>query len=86
MRIITEKTKNEIGKRLAAIDFIAVHGYGKDTASNLESTSKIIEHVCEIAYKVGGKNFLEFEYPAYIAKLRYAVQKEKKVEAEGEDV
>ena len=32
MRIITDKAKNEIGKRLSAIYYIALHGYGKDTS------------------------------------------------------
>lgn len=84
MRIITEKTKNEIGKRLSAIYYIALHGYGKDTASNFESTSKIIEHVCEIAYKVGGERFSEIEVPAYVWRLQRATQREKEVDAEGE--
>ena len=84
MRIITDKTKNEIGKRLAAIYHIALYGYGKDTASDLCSTSKIIENLYEIAYKVGGERFSSIEVPAYVLKLRRAVQNEKEVEAEGE--
>lgn len=84
MRIITDKTKNEIGKRLSAIYYIALHGYGKDTASDFESTAKIIENLYEIAYKVGGERFSNIEVPAYVLKLRDAIQKEKKVESEGE--
>ena len=50
MRLITNKKKWEIGKRLSAIYYIAVHGYGRSTMGDLESTEKIIEHVYDIAY------------------------------------
>jgi hypothetical protein len=85
MRIITDKTKNEIGKHLAAIYYIALYGYGKGTAPDLDSTSKIIENLYEIAYKVGGERFSNIEMPAYVLKLRRATQREKEVESEGRD-
>ena len=84
MRIITEKAKNEIGKRLSAIYYIALHGYGKDAASDIESTAKIIEHLYEIADKVGGERFSNYEMPAYVLKLHRATQRDKEVEAEDE--
>ena len=84
MRIITDKTKNEIGKHLAAIYHIALYGYGKDKASDLYSTSKIVENLHEIAYKVGGERFSNIEMPAYVLKLRRETQREKEVESEGE--
>lgn len=77
MRIITDKTKNEIGKRLAAIYYIALHGYGKDTASDLDSMGKIVENIHEIAYKVGGERFSNIEIPAYVLKLQDAIQKDE---------
>jgi hypothetical protein len=85
MRIITDKTKNEIGKHLSAIYHIALYGYGNDKASDLYSTSKIVENLHEIAYKVGGERFSNIEMPAYVLKLQRATQREKEVEAEGED-
>lgn len=84
MRIITDKAKNEIGKRLSAIYYIALYGYGKDTASDIESTSKIIEHLYEIADMVGGERFSNYEMPAYVVKLHKAIQRKKEAEAEGE--
>ena len=65
MRLITEKSKNEIGKKLSAIYYIAVHGFGKGLASDLDSTEKIIEHVFDIAYTVGGARFAIIEIPSY---------------------
>lgn len=85
MRIITDKTKNEIGKRLSAIYYIALHGYGKDTASDTASTAKIIENLYEIAYKVGGERFSNYEVPAYVLKLQRAIQRDKEAEAEDEE-
>ncbi len=84
MRIITDKTKNEIGKRLSEIYHIALYGYGKDKASDLYSTSKIVENLHEIAYKVGGERFSNIEMPAYVLKLRRETQREKEVESEDE--
>ena len=69
MRLITEKSKNEIGKRLSAIYYIAVHGFGNGTRSDMESTAKIIEHVHDIAYAVGGERFTNIEIPGYVYKL-----------------
>ena len=40
MRLITEKNKNEIGKRLSAIYYITVHGFGKGQKTDLESMAK----------------------------------------------
>lgn len=80
MRIITDKTKNEIGKRLSTIYYIALYGYGKDTASDIDSTSKIIENLHEIAYKVGGERFSNIEMPAYVLELQRTTQKEKEGE------
>lgn len=85
MRIITEKTKNEIGKRLSAIYHIALYGYGKDKASDIASTAKIIENLYEIAYRVGGERFSNVEMPAYVLKLQRTTQREKEAEAEGEE-
>ena len=82
MRIITDKTKNEIGKRLSAIYHIALYGYGKDTASDTASTAKIIENLHEIAYKVGGERFSNVEMPAYVLELQRAMQKKKEKEGE----
>ena len=80
MRIITEKTKNEIGKRLSEIYYTALHGYGKGKASDTASTTKIIKNLHEIAYKVGGERFSNIEMPAYVWKLQSAIRKEKEGE------
>ena len=77
MRLITEKSKNEIGKRLAAIYYIAVHGYGNGTRNDLESTSKIIEHVHNIAYAVGGVRFSTVELPGYILRIEDRIRGEE---------
>ena len=69
MRLITEKNKNEIGKRLSAIYYIAVHGFGKGTRTDLESMEKIIEHVYEIAFAVGGEIFSNNDIPAYVMRI-----------------
>lgn len=69
MRLITEKSKNEIGKRLSAIYYIAVHGFGKGTKTDLESMTKIVEHVYEIAFAVGGERYANIDIPAYVMRL-----------------
>ena len=69
MRLITDKKKWEIGKRLSSIYYIAVHGYGRGTKGDLESTEKIIEHVYDIAYMVGGDRFANIEIPAYVKRI-----------------
>ena len=69
MRLITNKKKAEIGKRLAAIMYISVHAYGKGVENDLDATSKIIEHVFEIAYAVGGFRFAKFDIPHYAKRL-----------------
>ena len=75
MRLITEKNKNEIGKRLSAIYYIAVHGFGKGKITDLESMEKIIEHVYEIAYVVGGERFSNIEIPAYVMRIGEMVER-----------
>lgn len=69
MRLITEKSKNEIGKKLSAIYYIAIHGFGNDYASDLESIGKIVEHVHDIAYAVGGERLSHIEIPSYVYEL-----------------
>ena len=69
MRLITEKNKNEIGKRLYAIYYIAVHGFGKGKETDLESMAKIVEHVCDIAFIVGGERFSNIDIPAYVMRI-----------------
>lgn len=69
MRLITEKNKIEIGKRLSAIYHIAVHGFGHDNKTDLESMSKIIEHVYNIAFAIGGERFANIDIPAYVMRI-----------------
>ena len=69
MRLITEKNKNEIGKRLSAIYYIAVHGFGKGQKTDFESMAKIIEHVYDIAFAVGGEKFSNIDIPAYVKRI-----------------
>lgn len=69
MRVITEKNKNNIGKRLSAIYYIALHGFGEDVGSNFDSATKIIEHIYDIAYAIGGEHFANIEIPAYVMRL-----------------
>lgn len=69
MRLITEKNKNEIGKRLSAIYYITVHGFGKGQKTDLESMEKIIEHVHDIAFAVGGEKFSNIDIPAYVMRI-----------------
>ena len=69
MRLITEKNKNEIGKRLSAIYYITVHGFGNGTKTDLESMEKIIEHVYDIAFAIGGERFSNIDIPAYVMRL-----------------
>ena len=69
MRLISEKNKNDIGKRLSAIYYIVTHGFEIRTEEELESMAKIIEHVCSIAFAVGGERFATIELPAYFMRL-----------------
>ena len=69
MRLITEKNKNEIGKRLSAIYYITVHGFGNGNRTDLESMTKIIEHVYDIAFVVGGERFSNIDIPAYVKRI-----------------
>lgn len=69
MRVISEKTKIEIGKRLSAIYYIAVHSFGHDNKTDLESMSKIIEHVYNIAFAIGGERFANIDIPAYVMRI-----------------
>ena len=78
MRLITEKNKNEIGKRLSAIYYIAVHGFGKGEKTDLESIEKIVEHVYSIAFAVGGERFSNIDIPAYM--IRIGEMKERRTD------
>lgn len=69
MRLITEKNKNEIGKRLSAIYCITVHGFDSGKKIELESMAKIIEHIYEIAFAVGGERFANNDIPAYVMRI-----------------
>ena len=69
MRLISEKNKNDIGKQLAAIYYIAAHGFKAKTEEDIESMAKIIELVCNIAFAVGGERFATIELPAYVMLL-----------------
>ena len=69
MRLITEKNKNEIGKRLSAIYYITVHGFGNGIKTDLESMEKIIEHVHDIAFAIGGERFSNIDIPAYVMRI-----------------
>lgn len=70
MRIITDKTKWSIGKRLSAIYYIAVYGFGHGEKQDMECIGKIVEHVCEIAWAVGGERFATIDVPAYVKKIQ----------------
>ena len=78
MRLITEKNKNEIGKRLSAIFYIAVNGFGKGEETDLESMAKIIEHVHDIAFAIGGERFSNIDIPAYV--MRLGEMKERRID------
>ena len=84
MRLITNKKKAEIGKRLSAIYYIAVHGYGRSTKGDLESMAKILEHVYDIAYMVGGDRFSNIDIPAYVMQISDRIG-ERKGGAEDEE-
>ena len=75
MRLITEKNKNEIGKRLSAIFYIAVHGFGKGEETDLKSMEKIIEHVHDIAFAIGGERFSNIDIPAYVMQIGDMVER-----------
>lgn len=69
MKIISEKNKNEIGKKLSAIYYIAVHGFGRGHEADLKSTEKILEHVFDIAFIIGGERFANIDVPAYVMQI-----------------
>ena len=69
MRLITENTKVEIGKRLSAIYYVALHGFGKGNKTDLEAMEKIIEHIHVIAFAVGGERFSNIDIPAYVMRI-----------------
>lgn len=75
MKVITEKSKNNIGKRLAAIYYIALHGFGEDVGSNFDSATKIIEHIYDIAYAIGGEHLADIVIPAYVARFNEYMEK-----------
>lgn len=77
MRLITEKNKNEIGKRLSAIYYITVHGFDSGKRIELDSMAKIIEHVYEIAFAVGGERFSNIDIPAYVMRIEKMVGEEE---------
>lgn len=70
MRLITEQTKVEIGKRLSAIYYITVYGFGKGNKTNLEAIEKIVEHVHCIAFAIGGERFSNIDIPAYVMRIK----------------
>lgn len=76
MRLITEKSKNEIGKKLSAIYYITIHGFGNGCVSDLESSGKIVEHIHDIAYAVGGERFAHIEIPSYVYELENRIGEE----------
>jgi len=78
VRLITNKARAKIGKRLAAILYIATYGYGKGVKNDLDATTYIIEHVYEIAYAVGGFKFSAFEVPALLDNLKRCAGDERK--------
>ncbi len=69
MKLISEKNKNEIGKKLSAIYYIAVHGFGNKNEADLKSTEKILEYVFDIAFIVGGEEFASVDIPAYVMQI-----------------
>ena len=77
MRLITEKNKNEIGKRLSAIYCITVHGFGKGQKTDFESMAKIIEHVYDIAFAVGGEKFSNIDIPVYVKRIEEMEERRK---------
>ncbi len=78
MRLITNKKKAEIGKRLAAILYIAIHGYGHGLKSDIDAKAKIITHVYEIADMVGGLSFANYEIPKWFDNLERCADGERK--------
>lgn len=81
MKILTKKKQVEIGKRLAAIYYISTHGFGKGVESNLDATAKIIEHVADIAFSVGGPHMMEIDVPSGVMQLeRHAAKTQREVE------
>ena len=82
MRLITEKNKNEIGKRLSAIYYITVHGFDNGNRTDLESMAKIIEHVYDIAFAVGGERFSNIDIPAYVKRIEEMGERRKPMECD----
>lgn len=82
MRLITNKKIAKIGKRLAAIMYISIRGYGKGTVNDLDATAHIIDHVYEIADMVGGFDFASYEIPKWLDNLKRRADGERKDGAE----
>ena len=46
-----------------------VHDFGNGQKTDLESMEKIIEHVYNIAFTVGGERFSNIDIPAYVMRI-----------------
>ena len=76
MKILTNKQQIKIAKLLAAIYYTAVHGFGNSKEGNIDSMTKIVEHVADIAYLVGGEQMMDIGVPALVYQLQeYAKSK-----------
>ncbi len=77
MKILTEKKQIYIAKRLAAIYYIAVHGFGESKDKDIASMSKIVEHVSDIAWSVGGEIYADITVPSLVYDLQEKLKHRK---------
>lgn len=84
MKIISKKKQIEIGKRLSAIYYIAVHGYGISDKNDLDAMAKIVEYVADIAYDVGGERMMNIDVPSGVWQLEQYTRR-KKAKADGKE-
>ncbi|MBE6993384.1 MAG: hypothetical protein E7423_01880 [Ruminococcaceae bacterium] len=77
MRLLTRRKQIAVGKRLAAIYYIAIYGFGHDVRGDMDSIGKIVEHIHDIAMITGGERMARIEVPALVYQLRQMTDKEE---------
>ena len=76
MKILTNKQQIKIAKLLAAVYYTAVHGFGNSKEGDIDSMTKIVEHVADIAYLVGGERMMNIGIPSLVYQIHeYAKSK-----------
>jgi len=77
MRILTRKQQVKIAKHLAAIQYIVTDNFGGSREEQFLALEGIISNVADIAFEVGGINYMVNDVPAALNALKEAVEREQ---------